>query len=513
MIVSRGHADAWWRAVIGLLIVIASAGPAKAAGRSYTVQQIAEAKSLPLGVEVQIEGRFQQAGRSAGGQTEFKLQRCEIAFRMDRALPAQPKGRNYAVTGKLSQEGGKTICEVQSLREVASDITQFRDRKRAIPRGDSKAMYELAEWAKQRGEFYTDVELISASDEASRDGLDIEVRSLGANDFEGRFRLAARAREIKLTDEHVWPLIHDGYRVRWKQAQQAKPAAWETLARDLARDLPGCDEPLSSPETELRKQYAAQPQELYRSTTAGVRRTLHRILYAEIVLRTLTSRLAPDSGNGFEIADEIEKKLPEFRAKAEEIRDKVLATRAADVNRLSRAQVLELAKLYRDRKQSPEAEKLLTKWLEQRRQRLDGDDIDGHLQLAEEYRALLNRADLSDKLLIETITKHPEARQVATRLEQLGYRWKDGRWLTMGEFQAQPEAAIEQAMRAGRVAIGMTAEQVRKTLGQPASKSRAVSAGQIGEVWIYGTAGDSRLAVFLHRKRNQAEAIVTQVSQ
>jgi hypothetical protein len=477
------------------------------------VQQIAEAKSLPLGIEVQIEGRFQQAGRAAGGQTEFKLQRCEIAFRMDRPLPAQPKGRNYSVTGKLRRDGGKTVCEVQSLREVPSDIDQFRERKRGVKRGDSAAMYELAGWAKQRGEFYTDVELLSASDEAYQDGLEIERRALAVNDFEGRFRLAAKAREIKLTDEVVWPLVHDGYRVKWKQVQQAKPSEWDRLARDLGRDLPGSDEPLSSPETELRRQYESQPLETYAATTAGVRRKLHRILFSEIVLKSVTSRLASDFGNGFEIADEIDKRVPESRAKAEEIRDKTLAARAGEVNRLSRAQVLELAKQYRDRKQPQPAEQLLTAWLMNRRQRLNADDIEGHVQLADEYRALLNRADLGDALLIETITKHPEAKQVAERLEQLGYRKRDGRWLTTKEFQAQPEAAIERAVREGRVVVGMTADLVRKSLGQPVSRSRSVSAGQVSEVWMYGTAGNSRLAVFLLRKKNQTEAVVTQISQ
>lgn len=498
---------------LGFAFVIAFTGQSLAAGRAYTVQQLAEMKSLPLGIEVQIDGRFQSSSRTASGQTEFKLQRCEIAFRMDRALPGQPKGKSYAVTGKLSQEGGKTICEVQSLREVASDIDQYRDRKRGLKRGDAKALYDLAVWAKQRGEFYTDVELLSASDEAYREGLDVERRALAANDFEGRFRLAAKAREIKLADETVWPLIHDGYRVRWKLAQQAKPTEWERLGRDLSRDLPGCDEPLLSPETELRKQYQSQPQETYVATTAGVRRKLHRILYSEILLRTVTSRLAADFGNGFEIADQIDKLLPEYRAKAEEFRDKVLATRSTEVNRLSRAQVLELAKQYRDRKQPQQAEQVLTAWLTLRRKRLDADDIEGHLQLADEYRALLNRADLGTGLLIETITKHPDAKQVADRLEQLGYRKKDGRWLTTTEFQAQPEAEIERAMREGRVAVGMTADQVRKTLGQPVSRSRSASAGQISEVWMYGTPGNSRLSVFLLRKRNQTEAEVMQVTQ
>lgn len=497
---------------IGVLLIVGWAGTSHAAGRFYTVQQLSELKTLPTGIELQIEGRF-QSSRTGNGLTEFKLQRCEIAFRMDRNLPAQVKGKSFAVTGKLSQEGGKTVCDVQSLREVQSDIDQFRDRKRGLKRDDSKAFYELADWGKRRGEFYTDVELLSASDAVYREGLDVERRALAANDFEGRFRLAAKARESKLPDEAVWPLVYDGYRIRWKQVQQTKPAEWERLARELSRDLPGCEEPLQSPESELRKQSELRPLDTYAATTTGVRRKLHRIFYSDIVLRVITSRLAADFANGFEIADEIDKQLPEHHDNAEEYRDKALATRGAGVNRLSRTQVVELAKQYRDRKQPQRAEEVLTAWLTQRRKQLNADDMEGHLQLAEEYRALLNRADLADKLLVDQITKHPDAKQIAERLEKLGYHKKDGRWLTTKEFQSQPEALVERAMREGRVTTGMTSDQVRKTLGQPVSRSRSVSAGQVSEVWIYGTPGNSRLTVFLNRGRNQTEPLVTHVAQ
>jgi hypothetical protein len=495
------------------LLLAGLAGTLNAAPRSYTVQQLSEMKNLPQGIDVQIEGRFQGGGRTGTGLTEFKLQRCEIAFRMDRALPEQPKGKSFVVTGKLSQDRGKSICEVQTLRETQGDIDQFRERKRGLKRDEAKAWYELAEWAKRRGEFYTDVELLSASNEAFRDGLDVERRVLAANDFEGRFRLAAKARESKLADETVMPLVHEAYRIRWKQVQQAKPVEWERLAKDVSRDLPGSDEPLSSPETELRKRYEVLPAETYSSTTPGIRRKLHRMFYSEILLRSVLSRLAADFGNGFEIADEIDKLLPEFRPQGEQYRDKALAAKAAEVNRLSRAQVVDVAKQYRDRKQPQQAEQLLTAWLTLRRKRLDADDIEGHLHLADEYLALLNRADLTEKLLFETAAKHPDSKAISERLEKLGYRKKEGRWLSTKEFQAQPEAEIERAMREGRVALGMTADQVRKSLGQPASRSRAASAGEVSEVWNYGTPGNSRLSVSLVRRRNQAEPVVVQVSQ
>jgi hypothetical protein len=133
--------------------------------------------------------------------------------------------------------------------------------------------------------------------------------------------------------------------------------------------------------------------------------------------------------------------------------------------------------------------------------------------MVDEYRSLLNRADLAEKLLFETAAKHPDAKQVFERLEQLGYRKKDGRWLSTKDFQAQPEAEIERAMREGRVAVGMTADQVRKSLGQPASRSRAASAGEVSEVWTYGVPGNSRLSVSLVRRRNQSEPVVIQISQ
>ena len=59
---------------------------------------------------------------------------------------------------------------------------------------------------------------------------------------------------------------------------------------------------------------------------------------------------------------------------------------------------------------------------------------------------------------------------------------------------------------------GMTATDLRKLLGQPASLSRAITSRGITEVWSFGPVGGSRLVVRLEQKGRDADPTVTAVS-
>jgi len=66
-------------------------------------------------------------------------------------------------------------------------------------------------------------------------------------------------------------------------------------------------------------------------------------------------------------------------------------------------------------------------------------------------------------------------------------------------------------MARGEVIVGMTSSQVRRSLGEPSSIARFVTADGVSEVWSYGNRGSSRLAVYLSRRSHRgSEAKVTQ---
>jgi hypothetical protein len=281
----------------------------------------------------------------------------------------------------------------------------------------------------------------------------------------------------------------------------------------IAERLSGSRDPLPHPYAELRKEYFASPLEVYASADATTRGTLHRLLYCDVLLRTLTHDLAADGSNGFVIAERIDKQIPEQHALAETFRDRALAVRAREVESLSKAEMLALAREYRDRRQIPQADQLVEAWLTLRRRRLDPQDTEGLLQLTDDYRQLVRRNDLADLLLKEAWKRNPRLTDIAERLKQAGYRLHEGVWLSEAEFNARPEGQLEQAIRAGRVDIGMSASHVRRSLGEPQSLARAATAGQITEVWTYEQAAATRLVVRLTRGRRQSDLKVAEVSQ
>jgi hypothetical protein len=72
---------------------------------------------------------------------------------------------------------------------------------------------------------------------------------------------------------------------------------------------------------------------------------------------------------------------------------------------------------------------------------------------------------------------------------------------------------LERAIREGRVEPGMTAGNVRRALGEPLSKARAATAGQVTEIWTYGLSDASRLVVRLMKRAEQKESTVVDVTQ
>jgi hypothetical protein len=263
----------------------------------------------------------------------------------------------------------------------------------------------------------------------------------------------------------------------------------------------------------LLKKYLAEPLETYASADASERRKIHRLLYADLIMRAIVARLEDDASNGFEIADQIDRVIPEQHSRAEEYRDRALKSRAAEIDKLTRAQVIELAEEYRSRQKPKQADQVLESWLTKRLRALDPDDTEGLLDVTNDYRRLLRQEALADRLLIEAWKRNPKVGDIIERLKELGYRLFEGSWLSAAEFSDRPEGHLEQAIRQGRIETGMTAGNVRRALGEPLSKARAATAGQVAEIWTYGLSDASRLVVRLVKRTDQKESTVVSVAQ
>ncbi|HTI49475.1 MAG TPA: hypothetical protein VL475_00935, partial [Planctomycetaceae bacterium] len=402
---------------------------------------------------------------------------------------------------------------VESLRELPNDLETFLERRRELRNRSADAWYELGEWAEKRGEFYKDQELLARSEEANLRGLELEWQGPARGNSPQLLALADKARRLHLPGKLAEELRHEALVVLWLDTRRETGDKLTGLLSQMSDLLPGSTVPLTDPNARLQKEYFDSPLEVYRRADGPTRTTLHRLLYVDVLLRTITPELAADGSNGFAIAEKIDALAPEQHALAESFRDRALAARAQEVETLTKSDMLALADEYRGRQQPQRAEQLIESWLTLRQRRLEPDDTEGLIQLTDEYRNLLKRHDLADRLLKDGWKKNPRATDIAERLERAGYRLHEGAWLNAMEYNNRPEGRVDQAIRTGRVEIGMSAGNLRRSLGEPQRLARSATSGQISEIWTYDQIGATRLTVRLHRNRRQSEATVVEISQ
>jgi len=461
-----------------------------------------------------VEGRV-----TLFSKDRLRLMGCrDVLFVSKSELPElSRKSSNIEVSGKITVDprSGEYTFEVSSAREVANDVDKFHDLRRKLREQPAEKWYELGKWAKARGDFYKDHELLDRSEEAYAFGFELERKELARTNPQGLLALAEKAklyrRPLALSQE----LTHEAYYRLWEQSRDLPPAKLDDLAQQMARDLPGSTVELRllPGDGELIKNYKKQPLETYAAADQETRRKIHRILYSDVVMRMITAGLAADGSNGLEIARQIDERVPEQHAIAESYRDKALASEASEIQTLTRSEVVELADKYRARQKPKQADQLLESWLTLRGRALEPDDTEGLLELTEDYRRMINRRDLANRMLIDGWKRNPKASDIAERLQKEGYHLDAGNWLTADEYNNRPEGQLEKAIRAGRVEVGMTVSHVRRSLGEPVSVARAITSGQVTEVWKYGLTDATHLVVRLVRRAGQSELTVVDVGQ
>lgn len=462
-------------------------------------------------VSVHVEGRV----LAQIGKNHLRLKNCkDVLFVSSQELPELMR-KSVEVSGKVSfdRRSGEYQFAIGSIREIPSDVEKFHDSRRRLRDQPAEKWYELGQWAESRGKFYNDHELQALSEEAYSQGFELERKSLARDNPEGLLKLAEKARIYRVSLKLRQELTHEAFHLLCERSRDQPAAALEELANNMSQVLTGCTKPLKFLPTDLIKKYQAKPLETYASADVETRVKIHRLMYSEIIMRTITPRLAADGSNGFEVAEQIDKLVPEQHALAESYRDKALSARASDVDKFTKSEMLELAEKYRTRKQQRQSDQLIETWLTLRIRALDPDDTEGLLDLTEEYRRLLKRNDVADRLLIDGWKRNPKAADIIERLQNAGYHLFEGNWLSESEFTSRPEGRLEKAIREGRIEAGMSDSHVRRAHGQPDFVVRAVTAGQVTEVWNYTLAGSSHLVVRLVRKGTRGELTVVDVAR
>jgi hypothetical protein len=389
---------------------------------------------------------------------------------------------------------------------------QYRDREAALRHPKADDWYALAQWAGERGRFYDDDELLAAARLCNVRGLGLEARDLPRDDIDGRFHLASKARTIGVPEAISDELRHEAYRAWWTRAISGAATNTEELAallRRLQTDWPHALAPLTAWPTDLLNAYTQNPLEAYRLADEAQRGILRRIFAGTVQLRQITATAAADGSNGREIAARIETQVPERRSLAEQYREQELRYRKSQIGGASKAEAIELANTFRQRRQDDQAVETLRRWLAARAQQLGKlAGAPEHLALADDYWSLLHDEATTVMHLEAARRLEPESPDVAARYRELGYELESGRWT-----KPLPQQGGSRPAAATALDVGLTPAEVRQIQGGPTRIATVVSGNSVDEFWTYGEPGTSRLVVQFGRRLHQSESRVVRIFQ
>jgi len=475
--------------------------------RSFTVEQFNEVYKKLVGRDVRVTGR-----KSLVGRREIGLSQCDVRFKSRHNLPKfDADVENLRIDGRLAMEGRRYVVYITSVRERPSDAEEFENRRRQLDDKVLEGWYELGDWAAGLGRFYQDAKMNDLAMGAYKQAISLEHKEIQGKDPRALKKLAAKAKEYGLSDSLREEMIFEAYVVTRSQAKTL-----DQLGRAISAasaDLPGSDKPLAQPEADLRQRYERKPVETYRDSTGFSRKVLHRMLMTDLILARVKSQLDENYQNGFEIADLIETEIPEYKELAKEYRDRALQMRTEQVATLSRKQILDLKSKYEEQQQPQKGREAVEAWLEHRLNRLDEQDTEGLLSLAEDYVALVDRRERAAQLLLDAYKQAPQSEEIAARLERLGYRQEKGEWTNAREPGNENRTEMERAVAEGRPMENMTASQLLKAIGAPSKVLRIASRDEVVEYWLYQQSKESEVAIQLSRPRGEAEARVLKLDQ
>jgi hypothetical protein len=494
---------------------------ARAGAATLSVEEFMQNKSkwdayAKLSTPLTIEGR---TNIPTPGKF-LRLVKCDVVFRLldPESFPKlvgtdlrvevegvlqQLKGPPRKVKGKFEPEYEFVVDRV---KQMPSDQQTFNDRRQALAVSQSEGWFDLGHWALGRGKFYEDDKLKKLAEEAFRNAIRIDYDNLPKGDAAARFALAEKGNQYNMGPRFHAELIHEGYRLEWDTVRKSSDEDVRKFLARIERDLPGSREPLTMMPAGLEQRYRQKPDLVYRESDDPVRTKLHRLLHNDVTLHLIEIPANPDGSNGYEIAGQIEERIPEWFSRAAMHRDRELDFRFSKVANSTQQQVVALAEQFETRGKADKANQARALWLAERSKRVAKDDPEGMVYLADQYEELLADRPAAVRILLEAFEKLPDSTEVAAALGKRGYTFKDGKWLTESEVKVLPVDPVEAAMREGRVASGMTRQQVEGALGKPSTVTRIATSAGVSEVWVYREKGIARVTVQFERASGRRAA-------
>ncbi|GAB5440512.1 MAG: hypothetical protein Fues2KO_08610 [Fuerstiella sp.] len=426
-------------------------------------------------------------------------------------------GQRVTVSGVVRKEGSRYVVEATRIFAGPTDLSRLHEAARRLPNDDLAARYELADQFDPIAEFYADADLASRVKSLRLEAFELERNRL-KSDPDGLIRLKQRAADLGINDSIRQTLDFQALWLRYEQATSLpekdsdKSKQLTKLSTDIKEKLAGWDQQFDLTDPQKRKQFEQDPIQAYEAAEDFDRKKMHRRLYRRVRLQQILSDLKSDGSNGDEIAATVVLELPEEQQAVETVRKQYVDYRLQRVPFLTRKQLEDVESLLKKSNRSDEFSGVLDQWLEAQRKRLNDQQLNGMLMMADEYRFAWERwqqkrhsegaADLLKRAWVKSVKEAPrEAKKILSQLEQLGWTRLHDRWMTTDDLRSLPQDDVELALRERRVVRGMDAKQVTSILGQPTRRVKVVSGQHVQEIWLFDDGGSQPISVHMQRRR------------
>ena len=463
-----------------------------------------------VGTTHQIEGRFSFFSTSL-----LRMEKCELEFLLARPFP-KPSGssKTIVIAGRLEKrdvEGRspKLVFVVSDLQVQPSDMERFRNSRAQVSSNKAEEWYKLADWAAGRAKFYRDDELKQEAVHAFQSGVLAEHRSHTPLTAPVLRKLSEKLGTWNADPALQVQFLHDALWLDFNASRKDQRGGDGEVLTLMAKQLEGTNVPLMAEDDPLRVRYLAQPQTVFSESDADTRKKCARAFYALVMYTRITRDASPDGKNGYAIAARIQKELPEYASEVPVFQQKERDYQVGRVRTMTRKELNELISRFEPLGGAEFLTDLKKRWLLAREAQLEPTDVNGLIELSDEYQQLAGDQESAIRILKKAYERSPTIQAISDQLTELGLVLHQGVWIPKGDIPPPPADPLAAAIRDGEVKVGMNADQVRSALGlEPSRKTRVVTNGNVQEWWLYE---DHGLSIQFTRRRRAETAMVTKV--
>lgn len=464
-----------------------------------------------VGTTLWIEGRYSIFSTSQVSASLFRMEKCELEFVTARPFP-NPVGdsKSILIKGRLEKRDSKLVFVVSDLQPQVSDVERFRGLRGKVTSTKPDEWYKLADWGSNRAKFYRDEELKKQSLEAFRQGVLAEHRALNP-----ATPTTLRALALKLATWDTSPLLQQEFRHEafWMEFHTIRKDNLDEdgeLLTELAKQLPGTDQPLTPEDEPARALYLKSPLVEFQKADPDLRLKHARAFYVEVLKNRILRDASAEGKNGYEIASRIEKQLPEYQSLGPEYRLKEQAYHLGRVGAMTRKEMTELVAKFEPLEVAPYLRELKKRWLVEKEKQIDPQSAVALVDLGDDYLIIFDDEATAIRFYQKAYAVSPGTQAISDWLTMHGMVLHLGEWIPKASVPARPADPIAAAVREGQVREGMTTEQVKSALGsEPTRKTRIATSGHLLEWWLYE---DHGLSIQFTRRRRPEAAVVTKVA-